>query len=117
MKIEDYAFGTITIGGEVFHNDLWIRDGIVKKRDKSIAKRKFGTSHRISRKELKKVLTSKTRRVIIGSGNSGLVSLTKNAQNYLEENNIEVEMCKTGDLIQRDIKISNTDAGIIHLTC
>jgi hypothetical protein len=35
----------------------------------------------------------------------------------LEENNIEVEMCKTGDLIQRGIKISNTDAGIIHLTC
>ncbi|MGB6340639.1 MAG: MTH938/NDUFAF3 family protein [Candidatus Aminicenantaceae bacterium] len=117
MKIEDYAFGSIKIDGEVFHNDLWIIDGSIKKRDKSIAKSKFGTSHRISRKELKRVMTSTTRRIIIGSGNSGLVSLTNNAQKYLEEQGIEVEMYKTGELIQKNIEIRKTDAGIIHLTC
>jgi hypothetical protein len=117
MKIEDYAFGSITIDGEVYHKDLWIVDGSIKIRDKSIAKSKFGTSHRISRKELKKVLTPKTRRVIIGSGNLGLVSLTNKAQTYLEEQNIEVEMVKTWELIQRNIEIGEYDSGIIHLTC
>jgi hypothetical protein len=117
VKIENYDFGSITIDSEVYYKDLWIIDGSIKKRDKSIAKSKFGTSHRISRKELKRVMTSTTRRIIIGSGNSGLVSLTNNAQKYLEEQGIEVEMCKTGELAQRNIEISKTDAGIIHLTC
>ena len=117
MKIDDYSFGSITIDGEVYHKDLWIIDGRIKKRDKSIAKSKFGTSHRISRKELKRVMTLKTRRIIIGSGNSGLVSLTDRAQKYLEDQSIEVEICKTGELIQRNIEIGEYDSGIIHLTC
>lgn len=117
MKIDNYAFGSITIDREVYHKDLWIIDGSIKKRDKSIAKSKFGTSHIISRKELKKVLTPKTKRIIIGSGNLGLVSLTDKAQKYVREQGIEVEMYKTGELIQRNIEIRETDAGIIHLTC
>lgn len=100
MKIDNYAFGSIMIDGEVYYKDLWIIDGSIKKRDKSIAKSKFDTSHMISRKELKKVLGQKTKRIIIGSGNSGLVSLTDKAQKYLEEQGIEVEMHKTGELIQ-----------------
>ncbi len=117
MKIDNYSFGSITIDGEVYHKDLWIIDGRIKKRDKSIAKSKFETSHRISRKELKRVMTPKTRRIIIGSGNSGLVSLTNKAQIYLEDQSIEVEICKTGELKQRNIEIGDNDSGIIHLTC
>ena len=117
MKIEGYSFGCITIDGDVYKKDLWIIDGKIKKRDKSIAKSKFGTSHMISRKELKKVITPTTRRVLIGTGNSGLVSLTEKARKFLEEEGIKVEMLKTGELIERDIEISEHDAGIIHLTC
>ncbi len=117
MKIENYIFGSITIDGESYHKDLWIIDGSIKKRDKSIAKNKFGTSHTISRKELKRVLTTKTKRIIIGTGNSDLVSLTNKAQKYLKELDIKVEMCRTGELIPRKIEIGKTDAGIIHLTC
>lgn len=117
MKIEHYSFGSITIEGKIYHKDLWIINGSITKRDKSIAKGKFGTSHRISRKELIKVVTPNTRRLIIGSGNSGLVSLTDKARKYLEEEGIKVKIYKTGELIQRDIEISDYDSGIIHLTC
>ena len=117
MKIDNYSFGNITIDGEVYHKDLWITDGHIAKRDKSIAKSKFGTSHMISRKELKKVVTQKTRRFIIGSGNTGLVSLTDKARKYLEKEGIKVEIYKTGELIQREIEINEYDSGIIHLTC
>jgi hypothetical protein len=117
MEIENYTFGCISIDGAVHHKDLWIINGRIKKRDKSIAKRKFGTSHRISRKELKKVITQKTRRIIIGSGNSGLVSLTNKSQKYLEEQGIEAVIYKTGELVQRNIDIGENDSGIIHLTC
>lgn len=117
MKFEGYSFGRITIDGDVYKKDLWIIDGDISKRDKSIAKSKFGTSHVISRKELKKVVTPNTRRLLIGSGNSGLVSLTDRARKYLEEEGIKLEIHKTGELIEREIEISEYDAGIIHLTC
>jgi hypothetical protein len=117
MKIEDYSFGSITIDGEVYHKDLWIIAGDIKKRDKSIAKEKFGTSHVISRKEAKKVVTTKTRRFLIGSGNSGLVTLTERAQKYLDEEGIKVEMHKTGEMSRKGVEIGEYDSGIIHLTC
>jgi len=117
MKFEEYSFGNIKIDGEVYTKDLWIIDGKIKKRDKSIAKSKFGTSHTIPRKELKKVVTSKTRRVIVGAGASGLVSLTKKATKYLEDNKIKLEMYKTSELVENKIQLGEEDSGIIHLTC
>lgn len=117
MRIEEYSFGSITIDGKVYTKDLWIINGNIKKRDKSIAKNKFGTSHKISRKELKRVITPKTRRVIIGTGDSGLVSLTDKAVKFLEEKGINLEICKTGELKDREEEISGKDSGIIHLTC
>ena len=57
MKIEDYTFGTIQINGNVYSKDLWVINGKIDKRDKSIAKSKFGTSHKICAKELKKIVT------------------------------------------------------------
>ncbi len=117
MKIQEYSFGSIKINRDVYTKDLWIIEGKVKKRDKSIAKNKFGTSHKIPRKELKKVVTPKTRRIIIGTGASGLVSLTKKATKYLEDSKIKLEMYKTGELVENKIQIGKEDSGIIHLTC
>jgi hypothetical protein len=117
MRIENYSFGSIKIDGEVYTKDLWIINGKIEKRDKSISKSRFGTSHKIPRKELKKVITSKTKKVIVGSGDSGLVSLTDKAVKYLEEKRIKLEICKTGDLALRTMEFSEEDSGIIHITC
>jgi hypothetical protein len=117
VKVEDFTFGSIKIDGNLYTKDLWIIDGKIKKRDKSIAKSKFGTSHKVSRKELKKVVTPKTLRVIIGTGATGLVSLTKKASDYLEDKKIILELFKTGDLVDKKLEIGSQDSGIIHLTC
>lgn len=116
-KIEKYSFGSIKINNDIYSKDLWIINGKIKKRDKSIAKSKYGTSHKISRKELKRVITEKTQRVIIGSGDSGLVSMTKMAMKYLEEKSIELKVYRTGELAKMKMEISGEDSGIIHLTC
>lgn len=117
MRIDDYSFGCITIDGEIYTRDLWITDGKIKKRDKSIAKSESGTSYIIPRKELKKVVTPMTKRVIVGSGNSGLVCLTNKAAIYLDEKEIQLEIYKTGELAQRKVVFSERDSGIIHVTC
>jgi len=117
MKIEEYSFGTIRINGNVYSKDLWLINGKIDKRDKSIAKDKFGASHKICVKELKKIVTKKTKRVIIGSGASGLVTLTEKASKFLDDKDIKLEIYKTSDLILKKIKICEDDSAIIHLTC
>ena len=117
MQILAYSFGSITIEDRVYTKDVWIINGKIRKRDKSIAKKKFGTSHRISRKELENVVTKRTKKVLIGSGESGLVSLTKKATQYLEEKEIKLEMHKTSELAKMKMEIEEEDSGIIHLTC
>lgn len=117
MLVSAYEFGSIQIDDEVYTTDLWIIDGTLQKRDKSIAKQKYGTSHKIPRKELRQVVTPYTKRVIIGTGDSGLVSLTQKAEAYLEENGVELIMLKTGDLAAGRFEIRKEDSGVLHLTC
>ena len=117
MKIEEYSFGTIRINGNVYSKDLWLINGKIDKRDKSIAKDKFGTSHKICVKELKKIVTKKTKKVIIGSGASGLVTLTEKALKFLDDRDIKLEIYRTSDPFLKKIEICEDDSGIIHLTC
>ncbi len=117
MKIEKYSFGSIRINGNVYSKDLWLINGKIEKRDKSIAKDKFGTSHKICAKELKKIMTKKTKRVIIGSGASGLITLTKKASKFLEDRDIKLEIYKTSDPVLKRIELCEDDSGVIHLTC
>jgi hypothetical protein len=115
--ISAFEFGRIHIANDVYTSDLWIIDGALQKRDKSYAKQKYGTSHKIPCKEMKQVVTENTRRVIIGTGNSGLVSLTQKAMDFLKDQGIELLVQKTGDLAANRIEIQSHDSGILHLTC
>ena len=92
MKIEDYSFGRIKIDGKDYRSDLWIINGEIAKRHKSISRNKLGTSHKVSVEEIKRIVTGKTRRVIIGSGASGLLSIEEEAVKYLKEKGIEVKI-------------------------
>lgn len=117
MKIEEYSFGIIRINGSVYSKDLWLINGKIDKRDKSIAKDKFGTSHKICAKELKKIVTKKTKRFIIGSGASGLVTLTEKASKFLEDRDVKLKIYKTSDPALKRIELCEDDSGVIHLTC
>lgn len=117
MKVKDYSFGSITIGGKEYDKDLWIINGKIKKRDKSISKIMFQTSHRIPLEEIKKIVTVSTKRVIVGTGESGSVSIEKEGLEFLKEKGINLEMYKSGDLALMKMKFSEEDSGIIHVTC
>jgi hypothetical protein len=117
MKIEEYSFGNIRINGRVYSKDLWLINGKIEKRDKSIAKDKFGTSHKICTKELKQIVTKKTKKFIIGSGETGLVALTEKALKFLEDRKIKLEVYKTSDPVLKKIELEEEYSGIIHLTC
>ncbi|PKP60607.1 MAG: hypothetical protein CVT88_02560 [Candidatus Altiarchaeales archaeon HGW-Altiarchaeales-1] len=117
MKVEEYSFGWIKIEGKEYTHDLWIINGEIYKRDKGLSKRLFQTSHRIPMEELEKILRENTKRVIIGTGEDGLVSVEENGAKYLEEKGIKLEMYKTGELAKMKLQFGKDDSGIIHLTC
>ena len=74
MRIEGSEFGNITIDGKTYEHDVIIRlSGKVKKRQKKLSKRQYGTSHIISRAEAKFVFEKGCGVIIVGAGHEGNV--------------------------------------------
>ena len=109
--IKNYRFGSITLENETFYEDIILLG-------KSVIPnwwRKIG--HSLSIEDLKYVLDYAPELLIIGTGNSGLMSvpleLTKNL-------NFEVISLPTPDAVKKynhEIKGNKKIAGAFHLTC
>ena len=85
-KIEGTAFGSITIEGQVYDRDVIIRlSGKIKKREKKLSKEVYGTSHTISAAEAMHVYQEGAELLIIGAGQYGMVTLSDEAANYLQQ--------------------------------
>src|SRR5919198_2339229 len=86
-KIDRTQFGSVTIDGKAFEHDVLIRlGGKVAKRKKQLSKAVYGTSHTISLVEAKHVYQQGAVRLIIGTGQSGMVALSDEASAYFRRN-------------------------------
>ena len=91
---------------------------MVKSRKKnSLAKDIYGTSHKTSPTELKKLCKGHPRRIFIGTGQSGPVELTEEGHWYLAKRGIEVQTLATPELIEAFNKCEKHKAALIHVTC
>lgn len=101
-RIDKTKFGSITISGEKYAHDLIIRlNGKVEKRKKKLSKEVFGTSHVLSLAEAQYVYEDGAARIIIGSGQSGMLKLSDEAADFFEKKNCTVELFPTPEAIQR----------------
>jgi hypothetical protein len=76
MAITDTRLGTITIDGETCEHDVVLRlSGEVVKRKKKLSKKIYGTSHTISEDEIRFVYEKGCKRLVVGTGQSGLAVL------------------------------------------
>ena len=117
-KINKTSFGEITVDKNTYEKDIYIlADGEIKRRKKSLAKKVYGTSHKIGPSELKKICKGNPKAVFIGTGQSGLVELTKEGQQYLAEHGIEAQAVPTPDVIKAFNKCDKHKAALIHVTC
>ncbi len=72
--INSTRFGSITIEGVTFENDVVIRlDGEIEKRKKKLSKAIYGTSHKISLDEAKYLFEEGAEKLIIGTGQTDQV--------------------------------------------
>jgi len=116
--IGDVQFGRVTIGGDVYTRDVYIRaNGKVKKRRKKAAKELYGTSHVIGPEELEKVCKGSPEILIIGTGHSGQVSLSAPAEEFLRKNGIAHRAVPTSELAAAYNGAEGRKAALIHVTC
>jgi hypothetical protein len=117
-NIDRTKFGSITIDGEVFEWDVIIRlNGKVKKRKKKLSKAVYGTSHTISREEAEHVYEAGAERLIIGSGQEGLVKLSQEAAEYFRQQGCEVDLRPTKEAMSAWNEAEGAVIGLFHITC
>ena len=117
-KIDATKFGSITIAGEVYDYDVQIGlDGQVKKRKKKLSSEVYGTSHTISLAEAKHVYDKGAERLIVGTGQTGLVELSAEAVAYLKEKDCKVKLLPTPQAIDAWNEAKGAVIGLFHVTC
>ena len=116
--IDETAFGSITIAGEVYAHDVVIRlSGDVKKRKKKLSKAKYGTSHTVSRDEAEHLFEAGAKRLILGSGQSGSVELSEGAAAYFRQHGCAVQLLPTPQAITVWNTATGAVIGMFHVTC
>ena len=117
-KIDDTTFGSITIAHEDYEHDVIIRlNGEVKKRKKKLSKALYGTSHIVSLAEAQYVYEPGVKRLIVGTGQGGNVTLSDDAANYFKQMQCEVKMLPTPKAIRVWNEAEGSVIGLFHVTC
>ena len=117
-KIDKTKFGSITVDGEKYDYDIMIGlDKKVEKRRKKLSKEVFGTSHTISLAEAEFVYKEGAEAIIIGSGQSGMVELSDEADAFFKQNMCKVELLPTPEAIECWNKAKGKVIGLFHVTC
>jgi hypothetical protein len=118
VYIEKTKFGSITITGEKYEHDVLIRlNGRVEKRKKKLSKEIFGTSHIISLAEAAFVYEDGAKRIIIGTGQSGMAKLSDEAAQFLEQKGVQVTLLPTPEAIRCWNETEEAGIGLFHVTC
>ena len=117
-RIYKTKFGSITVAGDKYTHDIIIRlNGIIENRKKKLSKEVYGTSHIISLAEAKYIYEDGAERLIIGSGQSGLVKLSDEAAEFFQQMNCQVELWPTPEAIHLWNKEEGSCIGLFHITC
>ena len=116
-RIDSTKFGSIKIDGETFENDVVIRlDGEIEKRKKKLSKAVYGTSHTISLDEAKHLYQEGADKLIIGTGQTGQVKLSDDAEAYFKKNKCRVKLFPTPEAIRAWNKAEGSVLGMFHVT-
>lgn len=124
LDFESTRFGSITISDQEYAHDVYLLpDQEIVKRNKSHSKRIRGHKE-LSLWELQKLFQTNPRYLVIGTGQTGILPLTPESENWLatklqEENVILIRdrtplvLAKTNELLKQGERV----AGIFHTTC
>jgi hypothetical protein len=114
MHIDSYQFGQIIIDGASYSGDCIILGDSVQ----SDWWRKQG--HVLSAEDIETIIAAKPSVLVVGCGASGLMKVTDQTQQVLQEHNIQLEALDTYKAVQRFNELSEAGVNVaaaLHLTC
>jgi hypothetical protein len=113
IHINDYSFGRIMIGGEVYDKDLILLP------DRVIPNWWRREGHRLSADDLGEVISAAPRKLVIGTGAFGMMRVPRETLDHLMERGIKVEVLKTKDACERFNEAAEkmNTAAALHLSC
>ncbi len=112
--IESYSFGSITINGQTYHEDLIVFPGKIKRN----WRRKEG--HNLFPSDLKDVFSFEPEILVIGKGANGIMKFPDSTKKEIEEKGIKVIAQNTGKAFKtfnKRLKEGKKVIGAFHLTC
>jgi hypothetical protein len=117
MKIEDFSFGSIRIGGVTYHDDVVIDGEVVRNRDKKPS-RKFRSEYGHTPISLEEDIPWDCRCLIIGTGIEGKMPLRPEIANQAERRQIELVVLPTALAIEKLQQAPQQETNaILHITC
>lgn len=112
MKIEHYDFGTITVDGITYHNDLKIID------EKLIPNWWRKQGHNLEMSDIQDILEAQPRVLIIGTGYSGLMVVSRDVVSECQKRGIDLIVLPTSKACEEfNRRASRQVAFAAHLTC
>lgn len=117
-KIDSTKFGSITINGIKYSQILIIGNKVIQ-RDEKALREEFGTTHYISEKEQKKLLSKNPEIIIIGTGTQGVLKTFPEFDKIIKKLRIELIKLKTAQAIKKYNKLREVKRinALIHTTC
>ncbi|RLE30190.1 hypothetical protein DRJ54_03215 [Candidatus Acetothermia bacterium] len=112
MRLAGYRFGRVEVDGEE-----WTQDVAVLPDGARPWIRKEG--HRVHPEDLEEALAASPELVIIGTGYSGLLKVTPEAESLLRGRGIELLALKTAEAVEAFSELSHKRraCALLHLTC
>jgi hypothetical protein len=116
--IDGTKFGSITINGVKYEHDVIIRlSGKVEGRKKALSRQVFGTSHTISLAEAEDIYEAGAEAIIVGTGQSGMAKLSREATAFFETKHCAVKAAPTPDAVHDWNEAGAPAVGLFHVTC
>lgn len=113
MKIREYSFGRITVGGRTYTSDVIIYPDIVRpswwRRD----------GHALRVEDIEEVLLYRPEVVIIGTGYYGVMRVPPATIEAVKARGIEIHAQRTSDAVSLFNELSDVSKTVacLHLTC
>ncbi len=112
MRLGKYHFGRVEVDGVPYEHDLEIL-----LREVRAWHRKEG--HKVHPEDLAAVLAEAPQVLIVGTGYTGLLRITPEAERLVRDRGIELDVLKTGEAVEayNELAPKTKVCALLHLTC
>jgi hypothetical protein len=116
VKIDDFAFGSIRIGGDTYERDVLIDRGEVKPRKKKQSKR-YRDEYGHTPLSLDEKIPWKCERLVVGTGANGALPVMPAVLEEARRRGVELTAVRTPEAIKLLRKARADTNAVLHITC